>query len=358
MKLNLWRLLPLMLFLNTSGCRLITLFVNAQPVVEFEETDFVDPAKLVEGEVRLYVPDAAKADLSRDKALLLEYAPVIVQGCHPDGATRADIEADFPGTPLIHTDGDDKLRVEVDTDRPMFYCDAGEVPVHGQMLKRLTYAYWYPRRAVGGIQEGHVDGGVFRVTLDAAGRPAIYEHAGACGCYHGVHVGEHLEAWAKESFGQPEKGKRYCVEKSVEGRIDIVVRDLVPGTDTVRRPVLFLAAGTHMCSAIRTVAVMKDWPALEGLAYGLADYDTLASLPLQDKPGQNGSMFDSRGLVWGGQRMGEELLFYGMDNPGWPRRKDKIAMHWDEVQWTDPALLETYFRLPEQIADPNAPLPK
>ena len=45
-----------------------------------------------------------------------------------------------------------------------------------------------------------------------------------------------------------------------------------------------------------------------------------------------------------------------MDHPGWPRHLDKVKMHWDEVDWIDPVLLETHLRLPEHIVDESADL--
>lgn len=343
----------------TMGCSAIKFVVDPQPVVEFNQHDYEDPDKIVGGKAQLYVPDRSEVDSDGDLKLLLSYAPVIVQGTQPGGKEKYEPEADMIGHPEVQVESrkdDKKHSLTINTQRPTLFYRIEKTLVKGTELTQLVYVYWYPRHPIGGIQKGHIDGGVLRVTVDAGGRPAIYEHTLTCGCYHGVFVGEHVEAWASKSFDQLEEDKRYFVERRVKGFIDWVVRDIVRGTQTKARPVLFLEVGTHRCAAIQTVRVSKRWNNLPKKTYQLKRYENLEHLPVQGREDESASMFNEDGLVWGGRRLGEEFVFFTMDHPGWPRHLDKVKMHWDEVDWIDPALLETHLRLPEQIVDESADL--
>jgi len=356
MKRKQWMVLLLstgMLYL-TTGCFTVRFFLDPQPVVKFQENDYREPAKIVDGRAQLYLPDPSQVDLDDDLKLLLTQAPIIVQGMQPQDKKKYEQEADWIGHPAMGVDDKGKPQVEIDTGRPTLFCRIEKALVEGKELTQLAYVFWYPRHPVGGIQKGHIDGGAFRVTLDAGGRPATYEHSQTCGCYHGILLGEHVEAWAQKSFGQLDKGKKRFVEKKVKGRINWVVRDIVPGTQTKARPVLFMEAGTHRCAAIQTAHIMKGWTNLPERTYQVKRYETLERLPTQGKPGKTASIFNEDGLVWGGRRIGEEIVFLTMDHPGWPRHLDKIMMHWDEVNWIDPSLLETYLRLPKQVLDERA----
>ncbi len=347
-------LLILVVLYAITGCSAVTVFIDPQPVVEFTRSDYDDPANIVEGNVRLYLPDPSQSGSGDGLKLLFSQAPILVQGTQPEGKEKYEQEADWIGHPIMLVDSEKGHSLTIDTQQPTLFCRIEKALVHGKELTQLVYVYWYPRHPVGGIQKGHIDGGIFRVTLDAGSRPSVYEHCMTCGCYHGVFIGEHVEVWAQRSFEQLEKNKRRYVEKKVRHGINWVVRDVVPETQTGARPVLFLTAGSHRCAAIHTRHIIERWRDLPKQTYQIKRYETLERLTVQREQGKTASMFNEDGLVWGGKRLGEEIVFFTMHHPGWPRHLDKVKMHWDEVDWTDQTLLDTYLRLPRQVVEEDA----
>jgi hypothetical protein len=194
---------------------------------------------------------------------------------------------------------------------------------------------------------------VLRITLDAAGRPAVFECTQPCGCFHGVFVSTDLEAAARAQFGAVAPQRVHAVEPPLgEDGDDWIVRDLVevrPGARTV----LYMSAGKHFCAAIRhepDAAVRATVPARRG--YDLRAYDALEHVPRDG--GGEGTIFNERGLVLGGKRWMEEVALGDLDSPGWPRHLDRMLIHWDASRWNDPALLATHLRLPRSMTDPAA----
>jgi hypothetical protein len=332
-----------------GGCSVIKWFANPQPRVEFRVDDYARPEAIVGEHALVYRPAlddaAAPSTDGGEEALLLAYAPVIVQGVIAPDDDAYPRESDRLGAPELEEDGDG-YRVLVDGSRPCLYTRVDRIALRGERLLQLIYAYWYPRHPVGGIQKGRVDGGVLRVTLDSRGQAIVHEHVQSCGCYHGVFVAEEIEREARRQFGSPEEGKKRYTERDVEGRVDWVVRDVVLSPPGSRRPVLFLGAGHHDCRALQTEAVVRGLDRFPSARYSLSPYAVLTRLPPQGKEAVPASMFDAEGRVWGGRRWGEEIVFPSMLHPGWPRHIDKVLIHWDEARFTDPGLLERYLRLP------------
>jgi hypothetical protein len=244
--------------------------------------------------------------------------------------------------------------VGIATNTPVLYGTTAKVQVRGVELTQLVYVFWYPRHPVGLVEKGDIDGGVLRVTLDAAGRPAVYEFVMGCGCWHGVFVGEHVENWAESEFPEKLPKKKWCVEQTVENEDDWKVRDIVLGAHKGRRPVIFMSTGRHECLAIQTEEAVQGLAALAGKTYALDQYDALEHLPVPGTSDKTASMFNSEGLVWGARRKGEEKLFSNLNHGGWPRRLNAMKVHWDEESWNDPALLSKFLRLPQKITDPRA----
>jgi hypothetical protein len=129
------------------------------------------------------------------------------------------------------------------------------------------------------------------------------------------------------------------------------VRDLVVGSREHPRPVVFLGAGTHGCVALQTEALVSGLERFGAMEYALAPHDDLDRLPIAEEAGETAPLYDAQGLVWGGRRWGEEWIFTSMDHPGWPRRFEKIRIHWDEASFTHESLIDTYLRLPRTPAE-------
>lgn len=76
---------------------------------------------------------------------------------------------------------------EVDVSRPTAYRRLAFTRYGGRTLAQLVYMIWFPERPRSGPVDplsGTLDGIVFRVTLDATGRPLVYDSIHLCGCYH------------------------------------------------------------------------------------------------------------------------------------------------------------------------------
>jgi hypothetical protein len=195
------------------------------------------------------------------------------------------------------------------------------------------------------VETGAVDGGILRVTLDAAGTPAVFEYSQPCGCFHGVFVSQATNDAASLEFGPPAPHREYAVEPALTGRDDWVVRALVrvnPG----ERIAMYVSAGKHFCEAIATRP--DDALVQGGRRYAIEAYDALEQVP-RGSTGR-GSIFDAEGRVIGARRSAEQLVMGDLDHAGWPRHLDKMLIHWDAERWTDPTLLSTKLRLPGAIS--------
>jgi hypothetical protein len=331
--------------------------VNTQKQVTYKSSDYADPAKIVGPNAIVYAPPAKRSRQSGPAAPadLDAFAPIIVQGVEAPKDESYPRDSDEIGVPELKTAADGGYAVTINTQKPVLYSSVEKTRVQGADLTQLVYVFWFPRHPVGGVEKGDIDGGVLRITLDAGGRPSVYEYVAACGCWHGVFVGEHVEAWAEKEFSEPIHGKKWFVEKPVENDDDWRVRDIVLGGHTHSRPVVFISAGKHQCLAIQTQAIVRGLDKMETRTYAMNDYDALNHVQVLGGSGkQTASMFNSDGLVWGGQRKGEEKIFSKLDHGGWPRRLDAMKIHWDEEAWNDSDLLDKFLRLPKNMIQADA----
>jgi hypothetical protein len=339
-----------------SGCSSIVRgLVDTQPRVALSGQAFADPRAIVGGEPVAYQPaDSARGESDIDPDLVRN-APVIVQGFQPseESSPRYDRNDDALGSPCLTAEG---AGVRVETSEPRLYTRVEHTTVNGVQLKQLVYAFWYPRRPVGSVETGSVDGGVLRITLDAAGHPAVFEYTQPCGCFHGVFVSEAVNTEAAQEFGPVAARRVHAVEPPLTGHDDWVVRDLVPVLPD-GRTTLYVSAGKHACQAIRSCPRDQSIPGTSSTrTYALAPYESLRHVARDG--GGEGSIFDPDGKVLGAQRGAEQLVFGDLDHAGWPRHLDKMLIHWDSERWTDPTLLATKLRLPLALTDRTAaPVP-
>ena len=344
------------LVVASPGCFLIESFVSTQPRVEFDDRYFSQPAALVDGHAVVYWlgRENIEGASDEDANLLAVHAPVLIQGVLAPNDDDYERDSDEIGTPVLHMGPE--TTVSINTHAPAMYARVEKEIVNGVELKQLVYVYWYPRHPVSLVESGPIDGGVLRITLDAADRPAIFEYTQPCGCYHGAFVAEHVEAWAQEDFERREGGKEFYTEKSVSGAGDWVVREVVKddGPDIEPRPVLWVTAGDHRCVAIEMLQPAIQLDGLPQRSYLLKDYAALRTLPVDGESARSGSMFDSDGFVWGAERSMEEAVFSDVDHAGWPRHLDHVKVHFDDANWTDDHLLERFLRLPKEITQTSA----
>jgi hypothetical protein len=158
-----------------------------------------------------------------------------------------------------------------------------------------------------------------------------------------------LEDRAAQTFGTPEKDKKFVIEKAVKDAIDWEVAGLVDDPhDAPRRPVVFLKAGDHKVIGMGTAARLRVPPETDRRVYELAEYSELYSLPVEGQL-ERAPFFDVKegGKVYGAQRK-ERFIFsaIGVDAAGQPRSLDHIKLHFDQSTWSDPTIYERFLRLP------------
>ena len=75
----------------------------------------------------------------------------------------------------------------VQRDQPAVYRHVAYARYRGATLTQLVYTVWFGARPANGAGDwlaGHLDGLIWRVTLDAKGEALIYDTIHPCGCYH------------------------------------------------------------------------------------------------------------------------------------------------------------------------------
>jgi len=282
----------------------------------------------------------------REVRLLARYAPLIVQ-------ERLD-DADYPpDTDLIGTvalvGSAAHNRVIIDTTAPSVYAYGQHTWINGKQCLQLTYTHWFPRHPrlkPMDAEAGVIEGATLRITLDANDRPAVFETVLNCGCYHRCYPAESLETVACGAFGRPLDGKRFCIERTMGGKMDWIIPETVADPDGDREiPVLFSRAGYHGLSGVEWgTPDLDNRTVLRRFTYTLRPYEELEHLPVG-----NGyrSMFDADGLVRGARRWEGVLMApTGMLSAGQPRQRGTQLLHWDQYDFDDPHLLEQCLRLP------------
>jgi len=308
--------------------------------------------------------DGTRASLE-DTELLSRFAPVVVQEVAPppsaEEATEPGPDAPYPpetdriGSFALAPDDAGKPRPVVDTERPASYAYVDRLPLHGRELTQLVYTFWYPEhpklKPSLDVEAGEIEGITLRITLDPAGTPRLFETVYNCGCSHRLFVDRELEQAAAAELGPPEGDRPYSIQRAVDGRIDWIVPELVdrvPGA----RPMLFVRSGFHMPATVR-FALPEGFldgdgePRGESEGYELHAYRELERLPWGDGWA---SLFNDKGLVRGARRLeGLLLMPLGLLQAGQPRQRGTQLIHFDQADFDDPAIYDTYLRLPESF---------
>ncbi len=280
-------------------------------------------------------------------ALLSHFAPQVVQERrnNPPYGTRMDyfgevfLQGETPATaiPGVHTD------------KPTLYAYIHPTRIQNVAVKQLVYTLWYPQHPqlkAFDPEAGIMEGWTFRITLNRNHRPLMYESVSNCGCYYKAFPTDRLERWSKTLFPTLVEGKKFHLEKEVPG-IDAVVPELIPSPDGLpQKVVLYYSAGHHQLISLR-LEPHKIPLKMTGSAkvYALQPYERLENLPFHD---YHLSLFDEDGLVRQAHRPECSLLApSGLYHAGHPRQRETQMIYFDQADFDDPKLLETYFRLPD-----------
>ncbi len=320
-----------------------------------------DPIAAVGGDGVVFGPNFENQPMSRKQlasadpeTLVNYYSPIFVQQRIDTNAQRYPYppEYDMIGEAHLSKEKSGELKSYV-AGSPVVYSIFKKLPIEGSQHVQITYTAWYPahpRMKVVDLEAAGVDSCVLRVTLDADNSPLFYETIAACGCFHKVFVEQWVEDMAKETFGPPEKRRKYSVEPAVKKGIDWDVAGVIDEPrEQPRRPVIFLKAGDHKVIGMGSAARLRVPPSAEKHPYELASYADLYSIPV-DGSVEQAAFFDmdDGGKVRGAERSKEKffLQFVGVDSAGQPRADDQIKMHFDEGTWGDPTIYSKHLRLP------------
>lgn len=235
-------------------------------------------------------PEAAQLD-----ALYLLHAPV----WEIDTASSADV----PGTPVWRAG---EGNPGVNRGQPVVYRYRSITRFRGMPRLQLNYLVWFDERPASGpldMLAGRLDGVIWRVTLDDAGVPLVYDSVHACGCYHLLFpVGDVALRPGALQFPEPPL-------------VPLTLEEPATGT----RVHLRLSAGAHYLEGV-THAV----PDGGVTRYRFADRESLYRTPVDG--GGYRSLFREDGLIEGTVRKERWFLWpTGVRSPGAMRERGRRA---------------------------------
>jgi hypothetical protein len=281
----------------------------------------------VQGVLRRYGPSAAPpvgvegVAVPRDALGIPEPSPVQLETLFAVHAPVWEVDVvtddDRPGAPYWRADG----VPTVDAAQPAVYRYLSYARWRGEPLLQLNYLIWFAARPETGAFDllgGPLDGVLWRVTLDRAGRPLLYDSIHACGCYHLLFPGPALRLRAETAdWAEPPLAPQPA-----------------PAVGEGERVVVRLASGSHELQRVyadRPGAMTR----LDGRAYA-----ALYAVPVADGPPR--SLFGSDGLVAGSERAERWLLWpTGVPSPGAMRERGRHAIafvgqrHFDDADLLD-----------------------
>jgi hypothetical protein len=230
--------------------------------------------------------------------------------------------------------GDGGARVVVDTSQPAAYARLTFTRFDGRFVPQLVYTFWFPARppqASFDVLAGHLDGLIWRVTLDADLRPLVYDTIHPCGCYHLFFPTERVRARPRPIPG--------------EGAFDetMFAPQIAPPLRDGERLVLRVSSRSHY---LQRVLAAPTVPA-GAVEYGLRDDNELRALPWPNEtaPRALRSAFGPDGLIAGSERP-ERFFFWpmGIASAGQMRQWGRHATAFvGRRHFDDPLLFERYF---------------
>ena len=261
---------------------------------------------------------------ARASQLLQQHAPVLVVDTVDDDDRIGQLAWRMSGRDLF---------IFVDITSPTTYARVAWTEISGTAALQLVYTFWFPARPAAhplDFVAGHLDAVVWRVTLDAEGRPLVYDSIHACGCFHMFFPTERV----RERPGPLEH----------EGPFDETMfsPQVVRSPGPRERIIVYLGSGDHN---IQRVAVDSSPPA-PGVPFRIADENALRALPLPSAAGGGTrSIYAPDALVPGSQRP-ERFIFWPMGVPsaGQMRQWGHHATAFiGRRHFDDPRLIERYF---------------
>lgn len=237
-------------------------------------------------------------------------------------------EDDRLGAPFWPTH--DAERPDVDVRNAAVYRHWSHTRFGGNVLLQLNYVVWFrsrPKTSGGDYLGGHLDGIMWRVTLNADGRPLVFDTSHNCGCY-------------QMFFPSPQLRLRPMPRTPENDPQELpLIPQTAPTLDPGQRPTLRIAHRTHYIERVTAEPTGTD----RTISYRWLDYPALRSLALPN--GEHRSLFRPDGIVPGTKR-GERFFFWpmGVPHPGEMRQWGHHAIAFvGRRHFDDPYLMEQIF---------------
>ena len=271
----------------------------------------------------------------------------------------------------------DPYWLDVDPSQPVVYYQLGYTRYGRATLSQILYTIWFPERmaAEGSDWEaGRIDGLIWRVTLDPAGEPLLFEAVHPSGCCHqffnttrlmpkSAPPGHELGEWAFAPLDMPIEDW-LAGRKAGEGRTAVAgpgagaeaeagARGGTRANAGADRPPssevgplsLRLASHNHQLVGIGRPGDTWGEPLMPNPPYRLVPADELRALP---RPGASSrSVYDRDGQIVGSERFLRFALWpAGIDNAGAQRQTSRLPTAFiGRRHFDDPDLIEERFRV-------------
>ena len=222
--------------------------------------------------------------------------------------------------------------ISVNTDQPVTYTLLSFTRFGKEIFTQLNYIIWFPSRPKEGafdILGGMLDGLNYRVTLDNAGKPLVYETMHNCGCYYKAYPTDRLQVRAQIDYAEPP--------------LILEAPAMNPSEDLMA---VAMESRTHYVQHLYPLS-RELKPAMS--VYSLVDYGQLRSLPYLEDNRQ--SMFGQDSIAPGSKRLERFILWpTGVLSPGAMRQWGRHAVafagkrHFDDPFFMDQMFVESESR--------------
>jgi hypothetical protein len=200
-------------------------------------TPIYQRAKYIFEKANLFKPAQQKAS-----GLEFDLAPLILEEVSQrEGSPAADRQI---GTLCLSNNV-----LSLDSSRPAVYVAADAVEVNARLHTRLSYFWFYslaPQRAGNPILP--IQG--VRLTLDANGKPVVWEVLADDTSAELVFVSQSLESTASAEFSRPLTGRRFAIERGISEQPNIVVARVIEDGPQPMGPVVYLSEGTRAVNTL------------------------------------------------------------------------------------------------------------
>lgn len=276
---------------------------------KLERRKILDQAKIKSA---LKIPEPAPDDLS---AFFDYFAPVWHVLPRPG--------SDQIGRPYWKTSSE----IGIDVSDPIVYRFHSFTRMNQDIFLQLNYVVWFPERPSDGffdIYSGHLDGLIWRVTLDTDGSVLLYDSVHPCGCYHKYYpVSNRLSPLQHPPTEEP----------------PLILDTDIPEEESTRVTIHLTGKEHYVIGLSPTADVTRT-----GMYIRNDRYDRLRSLPFTDG---FKSMFGKDGLVNGTERKERFLVWSsGVPSAGAMRQQGHHALALvGKLYFDEPRLLEKVFIL-------------